>query len=308
MPGLPTLLFTAALLAAGQATGPAPAADPESETITITGERFNRPQMRARSYAYIRQTLADTNNGQHARWFGSICPRVIGARPETAAMFIDRIATAAAVLKVRVEPEGCRPNIAIWFTEDAKALMHKIADKSPRALDSTSMADQRRLLNGDDPVRWFYDTRSEGESGQTIGEGSAALGAQLGSTNAPNSNNRASSTRMSAGSRVALIGATVIIDVPRAEGQALEALAAQSVMLVFSRTRLAAKREASSSILTLFSPRPPETRPTDLSPVDEAFLVALYKTDPNQWASQQGALIVNAMIDDLFKRRETGTP
>ncbi|MEY2883229.1 MAG: hypothetical protein RL490_953 [Pseudomonadota bacterium] len=308
MPGLPTLLFTAALLAASQSAGPAPATDPESETITITGERFNRQQMRARSYAYIHKTLADTNNGQHARWFGSICPRVIGARPETAAMFIDRIVTAAAVLKLRVEPEGCRPNIAIWFTSDAKALMRQIADKSSRVFDSTSMADLRQLLNGDDPVRWFYDTRSEGESGQTIGEGSAAIGAQLGSTNAPNTNNNAGSTRMSAGSRVALIGATVIINVPRAEGQALEALAAQTVMLVLSRTRLRTQREASDSILTLFSPRPPETRPTDLSRVDEAFLVALYKADPNQWAGQQSALIVNAMINDLFKQRETGTP
>ncbi len=289
------LLLLALLLA-----GPAVAAPGDDDTITVTGERLTRPQLRARSLDFVRTALADTTHGQHARWFGGICPRVLGAQPATGAMFLDRFRTAADVLGVRIEAVGCQPNIVIWFTADARGLMRTITARSPQALEGTSTADRRRLLTGDDPVRWFYDTDAEGSSGQTIGEGGAAIGAQLGTANTPVVNNRLTASRLSTGTRVALRGATIIIDVPLAEGHALEALAAQAVMLGFSRTRLGVDRPASSSILTLFSPRPPETRPRDLSPIDEAFLVALYKAPADKEANDQRAYLVSAMVNDLF--------
>ncbi len=296
----------AALIAAPAAA--APAAAPDDDTITVTGERLTRPQLRARSLDFVRTALADTTHGQHARWFGAICPRVLGAQPATQALFLDRFRTAADVLGVRTEAPGCQPNIVVWFTADAPGLMRTITARSPQALESTSSADRRRLLTGDDPVRWFYDTGAEGSSGQTIGEGGAALGAQLGTANTPVVNNRLTASRLSTGMRVALRGATIIIDVPRAEGHSLDALAAQAVMLGFSRTRLGTARTASTSILTLFSPRPPETRPRDLSPIDEAFLVALYKAPADKEANDQRAYVVSAMVDDLFAQPRAAKP
>ena len=297
---MPRLLLLAILLAVPAAAAPTP---DEDNTITVTGERLTRPQLRARSLEFVRTALADTTHGQHARWFGAICPRVLGAQRATEALFLDRFRTAADVLGVRAEPPGCQPNIVIWFTADARGLMRTITARSPQALEGSSTADRRRLLTGDDPVRWFYDTRAEGSSGQTIGEGGAAIGAQLGTANTPVVNNRLTASRLSTGTRVALAGATIIIDVPLAEGHTLEALAAQAVMLGFSRTRLGIERPASASILTLFSPRPPETRPRDLSPIDEAFLVALYKAPADKEANDQRAHMVSAMVDDLFGKR-----
>jgi hypothetical protein len=297
---MPRLLLLAILLAVPAAAAPPPV---EDDTITVTGERLTRPQLRARSLDFVRTALADTTHGQHARWFGSICPRVLGAQPATEALFLDRFRTAADVLGVRTEAPGCQPNIVIWFTADARGLMRTITARSPQALEGTSPADRRRLLTGDDPVRWFYDTRAEGSSGQTIGEGGAAIGAQLGTGNTPVVNTRLTASRLSTGTRVALAGATIVIDVPLAEGHTLEALAAQAVMLGFSRTRLGIERPASTSILTLFSPRPPETRPRDLSQIDEAFLVALYKAPADKEANDQRAYLVSAMVDDLFGKR-----
>ncbi len=295
---LARLLLFATLLAA-----PAMAVPADDDTITVTGERLTRPQLRARSLDFVRTALADTVHGQHARWFGAICPRVLGARPATEALFLDRFRTAGDVLGVRTEAPGCQPNIVVWFTSDAKALMRTISARSPQALEATSPADRRRLLTGDHPVRWFYDTRTEGSSGQTIGEGGAALGAQLGTANTPAVNNRLTSSRLSTGTRLALSGVTIIIDVPLADGHTIEALAAQAVMLGFSRTRLGVERPASASILTLFSPRDPATRPLDLSPIDEALLVALYKAPADKEANDQRAFMVSAMVDDLFGKR-----
>jgi hypothetical protein len=292
---MPRLLLLAVLLAV-----PAAAAAPDDDTIIVTGERLTRPQLRARSLDFVRTALADTTHGQHARWFGAICPRVLGAQPATEALFLDRFRIAADVLGVRTEAPGCQPNIVVWFTADAKGLMRTITARSPQALEGSSPADRRRLLTGDDPVRWYYMTAAEGSSGQTIGEGGAAIGAQLGTANTPVINNRLTASRLSTGTRVALTGATIIIDVPLAEGHALEALAAQAVMLGFSRTRLGSERPASSSILTLFSPRAPETRPRDLSPIDEAFLVALYKAPADREANDQRGFLVSLMVDDLF--------
>jgi hypothetical protein len=301
---MPRLAFVllAGLLAAPVLAVPAPV-DSDSDTITVTGERLTRPQLRARSLEFVRTALADTTHGQHARWQGSICPRVFGAQPATEALFLERFRTAADVLGVRTEAPGCQPNIVVWFTADARGLMRTISARSPNNLEDTSTADRRRLFNGDDPVRWFYSTKPEGSSGQTMGEGSAAIGAQLGTANTPVVNNRLTSSRLSTGTRVALTGATIIIDVPLAEGHSLEALAAQAVMLGFARTRLGKERPASTSILTLFSPRLPETRPRDLSPIDDAFLVALYKAPDDKEANWQRAFLVSAMVDDLFGER-----
>ena len=301
MPRLAIVLLAGVLAVPALAV---PAADAnDSETITVTGERLTRPQLRARSLEFVRTALADTTHGQHARWQGSICPRVFGAQPATEALFLERFRTAADVLGVRTEDPGCQPNIVVWFTADAKGLMRRISAHTPDHLEDTSPADRRRLLDGDDPVRWFYSTNPQGSSGQIIGEGSAAIGAQLGTANTPVVNNRLTASRLSTGTRVALTGATIIIDVPSAEGHSLEALAAQSVMLGFARTRLGKARPASASILTLFSPRAPETRPRDLSSIDEAFLVALYKAPDDRQANWQRAFLVSAMVNDLFGAR-----
>ena len=100
-----------------------------------------------------------------------------------------------------------------------------------------------------------------------------------------------------------VIGATIIIDVPLAEGHSMEALAAPAVMLGFARTRLGKERPASTGILTLFSPRAAEIRPRDLSTTDEAFLAAFYKAPADKEASWQRAFLVSAMVDDLFGER-----
>ena len=291
------------LLLAPLFSAPAMAVAADDDTITVTGERLTRPQLRARSLDFVRNALADTVRGQHARWFGANCPRIFGARPATEALFLDRFRTAAAVLGVRTEAPGCQPNIVVWFTGDAIDLMRTINARSPQSLEESSSADRRRLLTGDDPVRWFYQTRAEGSSGQTIGEGGAALGAQLGTANTPAVNNRLTASRLSSGTRLALSGATIIIDVPLSSGHTNEALAAHAVMLGFSRTRLGVERPASASILTLFSPRDPATRPLDLSPIDEALLVALYKAPADKEANDQRAFMVSAMVDDLFGKR-----
>lgn len=88
-----------------------------------------------------------------------------------------------------------------------------------------------------------------------------------------------------------------------AEGHSLEALAAQAGMLGCARTRLGKQRPASTSILTLLSPRAAETRPRDLRTIDEAFLVAFYKAPADKEASWQRAFLVSAMVDDLFGER-----
>lgn len=292
------------LLALASLSAVAQAEPPDSSTITVTGKAVTRAQLREATGNYVRKALANTINGQHARWNDPVCPRVVGLREPAAARFTDRVVQAASVLKLRIEPVGCKPNILVIFTPDANAMMQAIQRQSPQIFDQTPIAELRRLIDGKAPVRWFYSSTQEGADGQLIGGGGGAAGASAIATNVEtNVLNTGRASRIDTGAQVSLIGATLVIESPQVMGYDLDAVAAHAVMTALARIRFGAKDVPGDSILSLYDHADPATRPVNLTMMDEAFLFALYGTPAALGGKDQKAQMVSRIVESI----ETGT-
>ncbi|MFZ4688149.1 MAG: hypothetical protein ACOYLS_02820 [Polymorphobacter sp.] len=296
------MLMSAALLLLSTAANAAPGDD---ETIVVTGKAMTRGELRKSTSRYVYKALANTVNGQVARWNGPICPRIIGLRDASAGLIGSRITRAATALKIPVAATGCKPNIVVFFVPDAAAMMRIIADKRSEYLGEMTSTERRRLIEAKVPVRWFYNTIPQGADGQVIdaGGGAGGVGALAGLGDLPTLAGGRSS-RLDAGAQLNLLGATVIVDAPLADGTSLEAIAAYTIMVTLARTRFGIEAPPPDSIMSLFNAPGPDGRPADLSPMDEAFLFALYAAPATQWGTAQRAIMVNRIVTSL----ETGKP
>jgi hypothetical protein len=246
------------------------------------------------------KTLAPVGaDDQLSRWRRAPCLKVLGVEPKIAAIVSAKVRAAAAEAGAPVAPEKCTPNVTVVFTGDAMALLTTLKGKSSKLL--SEVPDEERTALGDParPVRWWYVTEAEGPGGPPD-SGSAAIGANAGSIAAFPTGGRAgyvsrySSSLIDTGLTRNVAGATVIIDVERATGTPLGAVAAYVARVILGPTRMAAP--PGQGILGLFTSAPP---PADLGDWDRAYLKALYRIPANRRADVQRAMMANAMAAEL---------
>lgn len=293
------LALIASAPASAQQTTPATA--PTSDEIEVIGRRQSEEQARKEANDFVRRTGVVSGDDPVARWVGPVCPAVLGVQPEYAAIVERKVRAIARTAEIDLAPAPCKTNVVISFSTDAKAVMQRIAKKSPRRIAEVPIPDRPALLKGDAPVRWWYTTQETSVDGvSAVTSDSLAANAGTAEGGGSSIGNGLPTVQAYSSSIIrtqivrALRSATIVIDVTRAEGVPLDAVASYAAMVAFAEMK-PAQTPPPNSILGLFAANSKVASATDW---DISFLKALYSIPAARAGWKQRRMLVGKLLDD----------
>lgn len=293
------LALIASAPASAQQTTPATA--PTSDEIEVIGRRQSEEQARKEANDFVRRTGVVSGDDPVARWVGPVCPAVLGIQPEYAAIVERKVRAIARTAEIDLAPAPCKTNVVISFSTDAKAVVQRIAKKSPRRIAEVPIPDRPALLKGDAPVRWWYTTQETSVDGvSAVTSDSLAANAGTAEGGGSSIGNGLPTVQAYSSSIIrtqivrALRSATIVIDVTRAEGIPLDAVASYAAMVAFAEMK-PAQTPPPNSILGLFAANSKVASATDW---DISFLKALYSIPAARAGWKQRRMLVGKLLDD----------
>lgn len=267
--------------------------------IVVTARPATRAAAHARAQAFVRATGIAQGAVPAARFVRPMCPRVYGIAPAYAARVEYVMRATALAVPVPVRRVGCEPNVAVIFAEDARAMVATLARHRDSGLWSQPVAVERLLREGTMPVRWWGndDALDVGGSGAGTAITAATVaggnGAPVG--NAP-VNARFSSSLIDTGETRNLGQSIVVIDLPRATGVPLDAVAIYAAVVAMANVAPSAMTNPPrDSILAMF-----DGGPRGLTDLDRAMLHALYRLQLERTAMQQRGKLTQALTKAAF--------
>ena len=264
------------------------------DTIVVTGQAPTPREIRERALEYVRRTgVAELK--PIARWITPICPRVMEVEAHVAAIVEKRIREAAAAAGAPTAPSGCAANVMVVFTSDGGSFARAMLRKSPQRLAGLSTAARERVVKGDDAIRWWYETRLQSRDAVPAATGQllSANRSMNGSPTVPEIQTLSHYGSSLVGTQAvrALHSATIVVDVERADGYSLDAVASFAAMVAMAEMD-GDPPPPDDSILGLFAHEPDRR---ELSDQDSALLTAIYEVPPDREAYQHRRQLVTAM-------------
>lgn len=281
------------------ATASAQDAAPDDQTINVLGRKQTEAQARQEANDFVRRTGIANGEAPVARWVGPVCPRVLGIQPEYATIVERRVRSIAEKADIPLGAAPCTANVVISFATNAKAVVQRVAKKSPRRISEVPLPARAALLKGNAPIRWWYTTQETSADG--IGATSSdGLAANSGTAEGGGSSigNGLPTVQAYSSSIIrtqvvrALRSATVVIDVTLSEGAPLDAVAAYAAMVAFAEIK-PNREPPPNSILGLFGETAPSASATDW---DINFLRALYSIPPARAGWKQRRMLVGEIM------------
>lgn len=294
---------------------PVPAQRPGPD-IHVIGRPITDAELRKQANDFVRRAGVANGSDPVARWLEPVCPKVVGIKPEYAAIVEQRMREIAELSGIKTAKPNCQGNIAVSFTTDARAVMQQIARKSPSRLAELQPAVRDRLVSSDAPIRWWYNTRTQGADGMRVANSdsllvsadatdgrtfSAGTGGESAIGNGTQTVQAYRSTLIGTLAVRALFRATIVVDVNLAEGRSLDAVAAYAAMVAFAETT-PSTQPVPNSILGLFDAGNVYTDPTDW---DISLLRTLYSMPHDRAGWKQRRMLVSAIVD-TSEQSETG--
>ncbi|KQY91769.1 hypothetical protein [Brevundimonas sp. Root1423] len=127
------------------------------EDVLVEGRRLEEL-----TREFVDEVSAPPRRRGLARWRGGVCVGVMNLRPETAQAFADRVSALAMDHGLRPGDPGCRPNILVVFSGDARAMSAGMVENQRRlfrigvgGLDRGNLA-LEAFEATDKPVRWWH--------------------------------------------------------------------------------------------------------------------------------------------------------
>lgn len=278
-----------------------------NDTIVVTGTAADREEEHKKAVDFVRRTGVARGLKPAARWDGPVCPKAIGIAPVYARLVEAKVREIAGAAGAKVARTPCRTNIAVTFATDAGAVVRKIVSRAPGRIAEVPMNRHDALKRGDAPIRWWYSTDTldrngmpalDGAppwtSGNAEGGGSALPTTGSGSFTAPGAS--IISTRQMR----ALRTATVIVDLKRAEGVPLDAVASYAAIVGLAEMSVLSPAPT-DSILALFEREDAPTAPTD---EDMALLRALYRLPLDREARQHRGLLTRSLVAEKMGEKK----
>ena len=284
--------------AAGTVAGETPApeaslADPETE-IVVNGRAMSRKEYREQIVSFVRETGVASGERPAARWLEPVCPRIIGLAAHQAAQVQAQLRKVAQDAGISVTRGRCKPNIAIAFTDDANGVVRSIHKRSAGRLSEMPASARASLLEGDAPVRWWYTTDVVGRFGEKRGD-MTPKATPDGPGHVPGGDRPSlahyTSSLVSTQEMRSLQSATVLVDVRKAAGVSLQALASYAALVAFAEIN---GRDAAPTGSLLGSLVPGGA--DELTDMDLAFLRALYRLPLDRQAHAHRRSLVDRMI------------
>jgi hypothetical protein len=295
----------------------AAAADPAEDQIEVAAQRLTRAQIRASAQIYTRAGLPPNPDfGQFARWQGPICASVRGIPdPAVTALVLKRVNAVVAETGLKAAEPGCKPNLTIAFTDDARGLVAEVRSRKRSALPRYNPTLFSRLDSPSLPVRWWHVLAPAGPGGGTAATPDAGALASASSNATPLGNvlpagpdaigtNSWNSSLIDTNLTVSAKAGVAVVDVNLATGVSLEALADYVALVMVAPMRMPPGDPGVPSVLGLFT----GARPAGLTDWDRAFVRALYKVQMNRSFQRQRQQLLNAMAADLAPGADPDQP
>jgi hypothetical protein len=271
-------------------TAPATGSQPSNDRVVVTGRKLEE---------LVREFVGEvadpvSSNFGIARWDGRVCVGVENLPPEAAQYVVDRISEVALEVGLTPGEPGCRPEIAIVFTTDGKALASFLAKEEPRVFRPFGGAGGTTqglhalddFVSSDAPVRWWQISMPVDEAGNVA----------IAIPGEPAPFVRGSNSRIHSSIRDELWAAVVIVDVARSEGATFAQMADYLAMVTLAQIDPGADPSSFDSILNLFPE--PEGGADRLTDWDQSYLKALYDFDQHRAPGLQIGQISRSMVDD----------
>jgi hypothetical protein len=280
------------------------AAAPPEETITVEADRLTKAQARSSAGTYVKAGLPpNPDYGQYARWNAPLCVSVLGIPDPVVAKRVQaRIVAAATDAGVPTGKPGCKPNLTVAFTDNARGLVAEVRTRKRSALPAFEPRLFAALDSPTLPVRWWHVLGPAGASGTVTTPDTGALagaGAVAGSlptgptavgTNSWNSS--LIDTNLSVWARAGV----AVVDVNLATGVSLDALADYVALVMIAPMRMPVGNPGVPSVLSLFEAG---AKPSGLTSWDRAFIKGLYRIQMNRSAQRQRQQLLSAMAAEL---------
>jgi predicted small integral membrane protein len=291
-----TAIFASALLGLAGATAWAaevPAGTPGGvPEITIRGQRA---ELAPKISAFVNHIAALQNSEGLARWETSVCPLVSGLPQREGEFIVARVSEIARAAAVPLAGESCRPNLFIVVTSHPQVILREVAkrnywqvfgDAAPSVVEDFIVAPRE--------VKVWYKPEIRTQVGTPMSGQSPTGGLFFGAS--PPISQHADASHLSFNATWVFSTVVVVVDQTRLRGESRGQIADYIGMAALAQLKPDAAPRDADTILKLLDVTP-QTAPAGISAWDQAFLKALYATDPK--SRLQRVNITKSMLRDI---------
>jgi hypothetical protein len=255
---------------------------PDSSLPEVTVQA-KRAAIEPRVHSFVYDSLYLENDEGTARWNSPVCPEVVGLSHDQGEFILARLSQVARAAGVPLAGVGCSPaNLAVFATAEPASFLKKWSKARHYRMfgDGTRQA-VNAFIDTPRPVRVWYNSSEAASTGTMRADVHQLLGLSMGgnATQAPafvGSGGDSHVTRLVTWSLTSVI---IVVDDAQLHGVKLQQLADYIGMYAFARLKPGAQQGDAPTILGLFQGDASRS-PPGLTPWDEAFLEALYHTNP----------------------------
>jgi hypothetical protein len=273
-----------------------PAADaPESiEEVVVRGRRMSEIEFDLPDYVrdFVLQVSAPPPGQGYARWHRRVCVGVSNLEESAAQYIVDRISRLALDIGLEPGEPGCRPDVFIVFTADAKSTAALMVENQPRVFQPTfgsldtdlGAAALQTFASSDRAIRWWHvsmpvDARTGMPAIETQSEVPVV--------------NVAGPSRLHSGIRDDLHHAIIIVDSTKLNGTTWQQLGDYLAVVSLAQVDPKADPAPFDSILNLFNNPAAYSGLTDW---DRSYVQALYAIDQERIPQLQMNQLVTRMV------------
>ncbi len=276
------------------------------EEIVVRGRRLEdiEADLRVHIRAFVDEVVATPRGRGFARWHRTVCISVTNLESTAGQYVVDRISRLALEVGLAPGEPGCRPEVSIVFSTDAKEMAAAMVESQPRlfqpvagnaGMDLGQVALEEFVRN-DKPVRWWHvslpvDARTGGPA--------IELNKTCGLAHCPPNVPVAGPSRIHNGTRDDLQYAIIVVDASKLQGTTWQQLGDYLAVIALAQIDPQTNPSAFDSILNLFSNPPAYSGLTDW---DRSYVKALYEFDQERIASLQENEIVSHMAGQELER------
>jgi hypothetical protein len=319
---LASSICLAGLLLAGAAVADSPA---PSTVAPLTVQGASPKAITAEAHAFVEKhaTAPNPEIGQISRWHEPVCAQIEGLAPAQASQIKTRIESVAQSVGLPGPWGGakCKANVQIVFSDTPQAVMDDVAKRREDLLGYYHRHDRDRLKTVTRPIQAWYKTATAG-GGHDAGLAFAnylgdeyipdlpIVGRTLGTMKTDDPDQSAPTGCGDAPQFTACLvsefqNVFIVVDSKalQAKGIGVGVAADYLSVLALSQPKSLDGCGALASILDLTakSACPGRETPDGLTPLDAAWLTALYASDPEAKGDGERSEIASRMSDILIK-------
>lgn len=230
------------------------------------------------------------------RWDGKVCAGVTGLNAAQGQFVVDRISQRAHEVGLEPGESGCKANLLIIFSDDARGLADALAQHErwllgvrnhPEFLTTRGYAELDSFVASTQPVRWWHVAHTTTRDGYAIPEAGPGLGHVAGSGPIGPSPPAVAvrGTTIGSNTREDFRNAIIIVDKQRMNGLTVEPMADYLAMVSLAQLSPDADMSPYDTVLNLFGPK----QVGHMTDWDLAYLQGLYHAirNPNTLPYQE---------------------